>query len=410
MANNKTSENKKSTKTTTSAKKTNNAKTTTSKKTTKTVAATKKVESKKETKTLENKKTEVKPVETKKETIKKETKKTFNFTDWVKENYMIVGLIFVALLLIINIIIVTNGHKVKLSDGKEVIASIDGKDFTAEDLFDDLKEKYGSDSLLTLVDSYIVEQELSNDEKVSAKESAQESIDSIREQYETYGYDWETVLTQYGYSGEEELLQEFILSSEKEVAAKNYIKNNLTDDEITEYYANNVYGTYSAKHILIIPDTNDDMSDEEISAAEEAAKNKAQEVINRLNNGEDFDSLVKEYSEDEGSVDNNGLIENFTKGDVVDEFWDAVESLNDNEYTTEPVKSSYGYHIIYRVSSTEKQTLNEIKDSLVDEIVESKLNDDSSLYTNTWIAIRKKYNFTINDTVIKESYENTVTE
>ena len=150
------------------------------------------------------------------------------------------------------------------------------------------------------------------------------------------------------------------------------------------------------------------MTDEEKSAAEEAAKNTAQEVINRLNNGEDFASLVKEYSKDEGSVDNEGLVENFTKGDVVDEFFEATRNLKDGEYSKEPVKSTYGYHVILRVSATDKKALKDIKDDIMEEIVENKLDDDSTLYTKTWVEIRKKYNFTINDTTLKAIYEETV--
>ena len=414
MANKKstTSESKTTTKKGSSAKKTTTKKNTTSKTTTTKTAAKKNTAKvtkpvvEKEVKKVEVKETkpvvkeEVKKVETK----KIEKKKTIG--EWFQENLNLIGGIVIVILLIINIVLIANGHKVKLSNGNEIIASVDGKDFVAEDLFDDLKDLYGSNSLLNLVDKFIVSKEIKDDSKVRSK--AKENLESIRSQYESAGYDWDTVLTQYGYENEDTLLEELMTSVKKEEVAKNYLKENLSDEEINKYYEDEVYGTYSAKHILIKPVTTDNMTDEEKTAAEEAAKNKAQEVINRLNNGEDFASLVKEYSEDEGSVDKEGLVENFTKGDVVDEFFNATAKLKDGEYTTEPVKSSYGYHVILRVSATEKKALKDIKDEVVEKIIEKKLDEDSSLYTKTWVEIRKKYNFTINDTKLKDTYEKSI--
>lgn len=414
MANKKstTSESKTTTKKGSSAKKTTTKKNTTSRTTTTKTAAKKNTAKvtkpvvEKEVKKVEVKETkpvvkeEVKKVETK----KIEKKKTIG--EWFQENLNLIGGIVIVILLIINIVLIANGHKVKLSNGNEIIASVDGKDFVAEDLFDDLKDLYGSNSLLNLVDKFIVSKEIKDDSEARSK--AKENLESIRSQYESAGYDWDTVLTQYGYENEDTLLEELMTSVKKEEVAKNYLKENLSDEEINKYYEDEVYGTYSAKHILIKPVTTDNMTDEEKNAAEEAAKNKAQEVINRLNNGEDFASLVKEYSEDEGSVDKEGLVENFTKGDVVDEFFNATAKLKDGEYTTEPVKSSYGYHVILRVSATEKKALKDIKDEVVEKIIEKKLDEDSSLYTKTWVEIRKKYNFTINDTKLKDTYEKSI--
>ena len=414
MANKKstTSESKTTTKKGSSAKKTTTKKNTTSRTTTTKTAAKKNTAKvtkpvvEKEVKKVEVKETkpvvkeEVKKVETK----KIEKKKTIG--EWFQENLNLIGGIVIVILLIINIVLIANGHKVKLSNGNEIIASVDGKDFVAEDLFDDLKDLYGSNSLLNLVDKFIVSKEIKDDSEARSK--AKENLESIRSQYESAGYDWDTVLTQYGYENEDTLLEELMTSVKKEEVAKNYLKENLSDEEINKYYEDEVYGTYSAKHILIKPVTTDNMTDEEKTAAEEAAKNKAQEVINRLNNGEDFASLVKEYSEDEGSVDKEGLVENFTKGDVVDEFFNATAKLKDGEYTTEPVKSSYGYHVILRVSATEKKALKDIKDEVVEKIIEKKLDEDSSLYTKNWVEIRKKYNFTINDTKLKDTYEKSI--
>lgn len=423
MANKKstsTESNKSTTKKTTSTK-INSAKKTTTKevatpkattKATSKTTTTKKATTKSTAKPVVNvEKKEVKKVETIKPVIKEEVKtinktKKITFVEWINNNMKLIGGIIIALLLIINIVLVTNGHKVKLSDGEEIIASVNGKDFVAEDLFNELKNLYGSNSLLNLVDKYIISKEITDN--TTAKETAEKNIESIRSQYESAGYNWENVLKQYGYENEDELLNELMVSTQKEEVAKNYLKENLSDDEINEYYENEIYGTYTVKHILIKPDTTDNMSDEEVSAAEEAAKNKAQEVINRLNNGEDFTALVSEYSEDEGSVENEGLVENFTKGDVVDEFFNATTKLKNGEYSNEPVKSDYGYHVILRVNSTDKKALKEIKNDVVDKIVENKLNEDSNLYTTTWVEVRKKYSFTINDTELKAAYEKAI--
>ena len=308
--------------------------------------------------------------------------------------------------MIVNIILIVNGHKVKLSDGKEVIASIDDKNITAEELFDKIKEKYGTSILVNMIDETIIKKEISNTSDTVKK--AQEQVNTIKQQYETMGYKWDEVLTNYGYENEQALIDEISNSLLKEEVAVKYLSKNITDEEIQKYYNENVFDSFTAKHILIIPDTNDNMTDAEKTAAEEAAKNKALEVITKLNNGEAWATLVASYSQDTGSKDNEGLVENFTKGDVVDEFYEATKNLSDGAYTSEPVKSKFGYHVILRVSKTDKEALDTMKDELIEKIVDSKLSSDSKLYTTTWDNIRKSYNLEINDTKIKDIYDKSI--
>lgn len=386
---------------------------------------TKKTSSSQVSKTTKKPKTAVKTEKTKnvnsKPVVKKEVKeevikeveiskneeiKKATFVDIIKENVTIIILCILCLLLIINIILVVNGHKVKISDGKEIVASINDKNITAEDLFEEMKEKYGTGVLVNIIDDEIISKEISNTEEFEKK--AKEQVSSIREQCESMEYNWNEVLTNYGYKNEQVLVDEIKNSLMKEEVVINYLSKNLSDEDIKKYYDEKIFDSFSAKHILITPKTNDNMSAEEKSAAEETAKNKAIEVINKLNSGENWSDLVKNYSQDTGSKENDGLVENFTKGDVVDEFYDATKNLNDGAYTNEPVKSKYGYHIILRVSKTEKEALDSMKDELISKIVDSKLNEDSKLYTTTWDEIRKKYNLEINDTVIKNNYEKTI--
>lgn len=80
-----------------------------------------------------------------------------------------------------------------------------------------------------------------------------------------------------------------------------------------------------------------------------SSKVKAQTIIIKLNNGEDFCSLAKEYSQD-GSSGNCGDIGYFEYGDMVEEFEEAFKKLDIGEYTDYPVETEYGYHIIMRMN------------------------------------------------------------
>lgn len=294
------------------------------------------------------------------------------------------------------------GQKAKLKDGKEVVAEIEGKTITAEDLYDELRSQGGTTVLINMIDEFIANKEIETDE--SAKEYAQNQLDTLKAQYEQSGQDFTAALTSAGYKNENEFKELLILDYKKNKVVENYISDNLTDEEIQEYYDNDVFGEMTVKHILITPETTDDMSEEDTEKAENEAKKKAEEVIEKLNNGEKFDDLVKEYSDDEGSKDNNGLVENFTKDGVVSEFWDASIELKDGEYSKEPVKSEYGYHVIYRVSQKEKAKLKDVKDDIKEKLVEEKLNSDAELATKTWVEIRKKYKLDIKDDDIKKAY------
>jgi parvulin-like peptidyl-prolyl isomerase len=75
-------------------------------------------------------------------------------------------------------------------------------------------------------------------------------------------------------------------------------------------------------------------------------KKKAEEILQRVKNGEDFAALAKEFSEDPGSKDKGGLYEGIVAKQFVPEFEVAALALNPGEITQNLVETNYGYHII----------------------------------------------------------------
>ena len=86
----------------------------------------------------------------------------------------------------------------------------------------------------------------------------------------------------------------------------------------------------------------------------EEALNKAKEVIKKLNDGADFAKLAKEYSSDSSNASKGGDLGYFNTGDMAEEFETAAYKLKLNEYTKEPVKTKFGYHIILKTGEKGK--------------------------------------------------------
>ena len=135
--------------------------------------------------------------------------------------------------------------------------------------------------------------------------------------------------------------------------------NTPSDEDIQKYYEDNYI---TAKHILI---TTVDPASGETKRTDEEAKKEAQSILDRINAGEDFDTLMNQYSEDTGLSNNpNGYT--FTEGQMVTEFYDGAKALAEDE-VSELVKSSYGYHIIKRVKLDDSQ-LDNFKSDIVSAI------------------------------------------
>lgn len=291
------------------------------------------------------------------------------------------------------------GTKVKLKDGKEVIASVTDKEITAEELFDTLKEKYGSDVLINMIDDYIIGKEIESDDEYEEKAKAQ--LDSMKSYYSNYNTDWNQVLSYMGYQSDEEFLKGYIENEKKTDIVKKYLKEDITDDEIDKYYEEEIYGNYTVKHILVSVDS----SKEDQEKAKEEAYNKAIEAIEKLNNGSSWSDIVKEYSDDDQTNEDDGLLPEFTNGDFVDEFFNATIELKEGEYTSSPVETTYGYHIIKLISSTEKPSKEDAKDDCLDGIATNKLANDDKLFNQTWADIRDKYELKITDSKINDNYK-----
>ena len=117
----------------------------------------------------------------------------------------------------------------------------------------------------------------------------------------------------------------------------------LTERGIVTVAADEVNENYTkASHVLIMID--EDTSDEE-------ALSKANEVIARLDAGEDMAALIAEYGEDPGMKRQEYYI--FTEGEMVNEFYEGARAIAPGEHSPAPVKTSYGYHVIYRFPLTE---------------------------------------------------------
>lgn len=130
-----------------------------------------------------------------------------------------------------------------------------------------------------------------------------------------------------------------------------YADKNYSDNELYAMYNSDFV---HVKHILV--------EDEET----------AKEIISKLNSGSDFDQLAEQYNLDKGQGADGYT---FTKGEMVKEFEDASFKLGVNSYTKTPVKTAYGYHIIYRYPIDKAEILKN-RDTVKDEIVKNMINSE----------------------------------
>ena len=296
------------------------------------------------------------------------------------------------------------GSNAALKNNHTVVKTDEGK-ITADTLYESLRDKYGISVLIDMIDHQLFDEKYETDD--TEKETIDSQIEQMKSQYNNDEEAFNAAITQYlGVEDEDELRDMLSLEYKRNLAIEDYVKESIADDEIQKYYDDEIIGDVKVRHILIKPDTNDDMSTEEKTEAEEKAKKEAEDLIKKLDDGEDFEELAKKYSDDTGSTSDGGLIDYFNKDDNMDEaFLNASIELDKGKYTEEPVQSSFGYHIILKVDQKSKPKLKNVKDDIIETLADEKLNSDPTLRYNALIEIRKNAGIEFKDDSLKKDYD-----
>lgn len=293
------------------------------------------------------------------------------------------------------------GKKAELDDNKTAV-SLKGVKITATDYYNEIKTTNIS-KLVDMIDHQLFDEKYKSDD--TEDEAIKQQIDQLKENYPDETTFLNVIRQYFGVQTEDELEEMLRLEYKRNKAVEDYVADNLSDNEIEDYYDKNIIGDIKAKHILITPEVDSDATDEEKEKAEEKAKKQAEKIIKRLDNGEDFEALAKKYSDDSATAEDGGELGYFNTDDMDENFIEAAKKLENNKYTKEPVKTQFGYHIILKENQKDKPKLKEVKDSIKETLTNSKLENNNKLHYESLIAIREKNSIKWNDDELEKQYD-----
>lgn len=263
------------------------------------------------------------------------------------------------------------------SNSNSIVATIDGYEYTSEQLFEELIPNNALASGIALVDPIILSElyEVSDDEVT----------DLINNSKIQLGDQFYPTASQMGLDTDQEIFDYFKLMELQDVAFVNTYTP--SEERLRELYEEYGVGEVSTRHILV--------EDEEF----------AKELIEQLEAAEDLEAKFKELAIEHStcpSAPEGGDLGSFAPGDMVEEFDEAAFALEVGEMTTEPVETIHGFHIIYRYEF-EKPSFDELRDELeIQELDDLRTRERiESLLVN----YRSDVNFTFTNERIQARYD-----
>lgn len=144
-------------------------------------------------------------------------------------------------------------------------------------------------------------------------------------------------------------------------------------------------GEITVAHIMILNPKPEDTD-------QEKAKNTINDIYKKIQQGEKFEDLAQQFSEDKSSSSKGGVLNKFGSGQLSsEEFENAAFSLNTPNEISKPIQSQFGWHIVKLIEKHPVKTMAEMKVEL-----ETKIGKDErskKLVTSLNEKLRKKYSY-----------------
>ena len=163
-------------------------------------------------------------------------------------------------------------------------------------------------------------------------------------------------------------------------------------------------------HVLTVLDKR--VSRGQVTAAHIMIKDdetKINEIYKRIEQGETFEALAKQFSEDKSSANKGGALKPFSSGELSSKtFEDVAFSLKEKEIS-KPFKSEFGWHVIKLLGKKEREPFEQVKGTLENKIrrdSRSKLINTSRVNTlkARYTVVENKSGVDYFKTIINQSY------
>jgi foldase protein PrsA len=265
------------------------------------------------------------------------------------------------------------------SNNSDKIAESNSGNVTKDELYTKMKNQVGNQALQQLIFEKVLEGRYSvKDADVTAE------FNKYKKQY---GASFQTLLTQNGYKDEADfkksLKTQLLL---KKAAAKDIP---VSDKELKAYYKPDI----KVRHILV---------------KDEATAN---QVKQKLDAGQKFEDLAKQFSTDTSTAQNGGDLGqwiSFGTSGLDPEFEKAAFALKVNDISG-PVKSQFGYHIIQKTAEKPLKPFNQVKDDIKSRVVAYKLSSSTDALSTIMKKEFKAANVKVNDKDLKDALNPTTT-
>ena len=144
-------------------------------------------------------------------------------------------------------------------------------------------------------------------------------------------------------------------------------------------------GEVSVAHIMILKQGE--------AAQQEKALATINDIYKKIQQGESFESLAQQFSEDKSSAPKGGVLQRFGSGQLSsEEFENVAFDLKTPNQISAPFESQFGWHIVKLIEKHPVRSYDEMKAELEDKI---KRDERSLLITNSLAKkVRSKYSFT----------------
>jgi peptidyl-prolyl cis-trans isomerase SurA len=145
-------------------------------------------------------------------------------------------------------------------------------------------------------------------------------------------------------------------------------------------------GEVTVAHIMIVKPNVPD------AVQHEKAKATIEDIYKKIQQGESFESLAQQFSEDKSSAGKGGVLQRFGSGQLSsEEFENVAFSLAKKNDISAPFQSQFGWHIIKLIDKHPVREFDEMKAELEEKI---RKDERSLLITNSLSKkLRTKYTF-----------------